>query len=380
MKIAFTSDGIYAYAVRDPSALGGAELQQWLVARFLASKGWAVKVGVRKALEARRRETIENVEFVGIGQGYVLGDWYGFLRSERPDWWYWRCADHLWGPGVEIARLAKARTVFAAGLDRDVHPRSALYRRQRWWPLFAWGLQRSDRILLQHRGQFSELSHRWQGKAFVVPNIVPSVPQVRPHQERSNYVAWVATLRQFKRPELLLEIARRAPDVRFIACGGASTFMSPPGYAERITASMQAQPNIEFRGNVSSQVAGDVIANAALFLSTSDVEGYPNTFLQAWSCGTPVISLKVDPDEAIKQESLGGVEADTNRVVDLIRALLASSAKRDEIGHRARQYTARAHSEETFGALFERAIRGVRDGREPGTAPASPTRSRAEVQ
>jgi len=357
MKIVFACDGIYAYGRQDPSALGGAELQQWLIARFLASKGWSVKVGVRRALKAGERKTIQNVDFVGIGQGHVLADWRRFLLSERPAWWYWRCADHLWGAAVEIARVARVQTIFAAGLDRDLTPRQALHRHPRWWPLYAWGLERSHRILLQHRGQLEELPRRWQAKAYVVPNIAPPASSVKAHLERSNYVAWVATLRQFKRPELLVEIARRSPGVRFVACGGPSSFMSPPGYAESITAALRAQPNIEFRGNVSPHEASEVIANAALFLSTSDVEGYPNTFLQAWSCGTPVISLKVDPDRAITQQSLGTVEPDIDRVVKRIRDLVKSPAEREETGNRAREYIAKVHSDDAFGMLFERAIR-----------------------
>ena len=360
MRIAFACDAIYSYARRDPSALGGAELQQWLIARFLASRGWTVKVGVRRALEPGSRKTIENVDFVGIGQGYVLGDWRRFLLSERPVWWYWRCADHLWGAAVEIARLARVQTIFAAGLDRDVTPRRALHRHTRWWPLYAWGLERSHRILLQHRAQLDELPRRWQAKAYVVPNIAPPAVQAKSHLERSNYVAWVATLRQFKRPELLIEIARKSPGVRFVVCGGPSTFMSSPAYAESIVASLSALPNVEFRGNVSPQDAADVIADAALFLSTSDVEGYPNTFLQAWSCGTPVISLKVDPDSAIKQESLGTVEPDIDRVVELIRNLVESPKVRAEIGERAREYIARVHSVEAFESMFEQAIRDSR--------------------
>src|SRR5262245_2185428 len=100
MKLVFVNDSIYAYATSAPSAVGGAERQQWLLARALAATGWSVTVGVREALKAGERRTIDGVEFVGIGQGHILLAWYRFLVAERPDWWYWRCADHWWGPAV----------------------------------------------------------------------------------------------------------------------------------------------------------------------------------------------------------------------------------------------------------------------------------------
>ena len=206
MKIVFANDAVYGYASGAP-VVGGAERQQWLLGRALATAGWSVTVGVRATLQPGRRQTIDGVNFLGIGNRHPHSDWYGFLVSERPDWWYWRCADHLWGVAVEIARLASVRTVFAAGFDNDVLPRRALVRRARWWPLYAWGLSRTDRILLQHTGQLNALSPRMRAKARIVPSIAGEIPAGTRHRDRA-YVAWAAMLRQPKRPDVLLEIAR----------------------------------------------------------------------------------------------------------------------------------------------------------------------------
>src|SRR2546428_604106 len=108
MKIAFVNDIIYGYA-SGASVVGGAERQQWLLARALAATGWAVTVGVCEALEAGERRAIDGVEFLGIGRNHIHRLWYRFLVSERPDWWYWRCAHHLWGSAVEVAKLAGVR-------------------------------------------------------------------------------------------------------------------------------------------------------------------------------------------------------------------------------------------------------------------------------
>jgi len=64
-------------------------------------------------------------------------------------------------------------------------------------------------------------------------------------------------------------------------------------------------PNIEFRDQVEPKEAERVIAEAAALLCSSDQEGLPNTFLQAWSYGTPVVTLQIDPDSIIKTAGVG---------------------------------------------------------------------------
>jgi glycosyltransferase involved in cell wall biosynthesis len=162
-----------------------------------------------------------------------------------------------------------------------------------------------------------------------------------------------------KRPDVLIEIARKLPTIRFVVCGGPSTFFSPPGYAESIVEALQAQPNIEFLGKVPPQQALQVIADAAILLSTSDEEGFPSTFLEAWAGGTPVISLHLDLDHIIERKGLGTVPGTVERATADILALMASPQRRDAIAVRARQYIANTHSAAAVVTLFEKAIADV---------------------
>jgi len=339
-----------------PLAAGGAERQQWLLARLLAATGWSVKIGVRESLAPGERCVIDGVEFVGISRGQILLAWYRFLASERPDWWYWRAAYHLWGPAVAITKFVGVRTIFAAAFDSDVHPRQALAWRPRWWPLYAWGLSHTDRIFVQHGGQLAELASSWRSKASIVPSIASGVADVKPHAERAQYVAWVGMLRQPKRPDLLIEVARKAPAIHFVVCGAPSAHRSPPGYGERIVEELHTLPNVKYLGQVESERAQQVIADAAMLLSTSDTEGFPNTFLQAWSSGTPVVSLHIDPDRIIEHVGLGRVSVHVEGAIAAIKTLMHSPQQREEIAARARRHVATAHSEAAVIAAFEHAI------------------------
>jgi glycosyltransferase involved in cell wall biosynthesis len=356
MKILFLNDGIHAFASGAPHAVGGAERQQWYLARALAERGWKVVVGVHDGLEPGDRRAYAGVDFVGMDEGQIVLAWQRLLAAERPDWCYWRGAGHLYGPAVALAKLARAGTIFAAAFDRDVQPRRALSRRQRWWPLYAWGLAWTDRIIVQHQGQLSALPARWRSKARIIPSMAAPVRDTKPHRERAGHVAWVAMLRQPKRPDILIELARRLPHARFVVCGGPSHHRSPAGYGERMAAALRALPNVEFLGQVSPARAEDVIADAGVLLSTSEEEGFPNTFLEAWSSGTPVVSLSVDPDSELRRSGLGSLSGSVDALADDLESLLRCPEKRDEIALRAREHVTHSHSQAVVVAAFENAV------------------------
>jgi len=357
MKMVVVNDVVYKYAAKDPTAAGGAERYQWLFARALASANWSVTVGVREAFGPRECRSIDGVKFVGIGKGNILLAWFRFLWMERPDWWHWQCASHWLGPAWMVAKLSRVRTIFSAMNDTDVQPRQALFRRARLWPLYAWGLAWADRIIVQHAGQFSQLAPQWKSKASILPGIVDQTETAKPHSERLQYVAWVAVLRQPKRADLLIEIARKAPNIRFVVCGGPTAFRSPPGYSSRIISGLRAVPNIEYLGHVPPEKTQQIIANASLLLSTSDDEGYPSVFLEAWSAGTPVVSLTIDPDEVIQRKGLGVVSGNVDRAVRDINTLMGVPERREEMGIRARQHIREVHSDDAVMKAFESAIK-----------------------
>jgi len=366
MKLVIINDAVYAYASDDPQAVGGAERQQWLLARALAGAGWSVTVGVRDFLKPGNRAAIEGVQFVGLPQYQsFLSPYqrqfslYRFLRSERPDWLYWRCADYLLGPSVEIAKCLSVRTIFSAAVDGDVKPRTALYRRRYCWPLYLWGLLRVDKIFVQHVRQLAELSSSLQMKASILPNIVDLPMTAKSHLEREKYIAWVAMFREVKRPDLLIEAARKLPQIRFVVCGAPTTFRARPGYGEQIVKELSTVPNIDYRGQVSPTEAREIISHAAVFLSTSVEEGFPNTFLEAWAAGTPVISMQCDPGSVIERFGLGRVPGDFERTLEAINNLTESSQERESIAIQTRRYVANNHGESAVVSAFEEGVRNI---------------------
>jgi len=360
VKLVLTNNIIYAQAIGAPTAKGGAERFQWLLARALTSTGWSVVVGVRDVVLPGHEEVIDGVRFVGMQPGTFARSWSKFLKTEKPDWFFWRGSDPLWGALLLIAKAKGVRGIFSAAFDTDVQPRIALFRRKRWWPLYAWGLNAADRIFVQHGAQFSDLGHKLKPKAKVLPGLVLSPEKVKARSERGNYIVWVAVLRYHKRPDLLIDIARATPELRYVVCGSRTTFCTTVEYSDKILSDLNSLPNVEYLGGVSHEKTLATIAGAVALLSTSEQEGFPNVFLEAWSAGTPVISLKIDPDSVIQERGLGFVSGSVDRAVSDIRGLVKSPESFDAISDRARKYVQEVHGPMAVAKLFNRAVLDVK--------------------
>jgi glycosyltransferase involved in cell wall biosynthesis len=62
--------------------------------------------------------------------------------------------------------------------------------------------------------------------------------------------------------------------------------------------------NITYLGPQSFEKVEQLFDQSTLYVNTSPREGFPNTFLQAWCRGIPVVSF-FDPDGLIERNKLG---------------------------------------------------------------------------
>lgn len=360
MKIVYVNDVVYKYAVGDPSANGGAERYGWYLMRALAQAGWSVTVGVRFALREGELQVIDGVRFRGMTRrAHFLLDWQALLKAEQPDWCFWQCADHLWGPAAEVARQFGIRTAFSTMHDLDAQVRHSLRSRPYLWPLYQWGLQRSNLIFIQHYGQRDSLPVNLQHKTYLLPGIVSLPESVTPHVQRNGTVVWAAVIRPPKRPDLLVEIARRLPTVRFVVCGAPRLSHWEPQRIDRIMQDLRSLPNVDYRGHVDPELTLQTISRASLLLSTSDGEGFPSVFLEAWAAGTPVVSMQIDPDHKIRDHELGKVADTVDGAADAIRLLMEAPDRRQEMGVRSRLHVEEIHGSASAVRAFETGVASV---------------------
>ena len=266
MKIAFLNDMIYDYAFQSEQATwatGGAERQQWLLARAMASAGWTVTVGVRRPRSRQeKRRDIDGVKFIGNRPGadfprvvplFPVGTTrLVVLAVRQPSVRFWCGARASCRRQGDLRRRASIATFGCAKLSTAARDGGPLRVRP-----------------------VSGRSHRAAARRSTVRSARTLEPQgVRRSQyrlraahascrtaERSPTVAWIAALRRHKRPDRLIEIARLLPHVRFVVCGSPSTYMTPAGYSERAIEAFRTLPNIDYRGQVSPEDALRIAAS-----------------------------------------------------------------------------------------------------------------------
>ena len=170
------------------------------------------------------------------------------------------------------------------------------------------------------------------------------------HATKDIDVLWVSNFRSLKRPELALELARQLPNVRFTLAGGPM----PKGqtYYEDMRAAAARLPNVTMLGPVRYRDSGELFDRAKIFLNTSSIEGFPNTFLQAWIRGVPVVTF-FDPDGLVKRLPLGRVANSLDDMREAIRGLLEIDVDRHLLGRRAREFATREYTKGVAARYLE---------------------------
>lgn len=127
-----------------------------------------------------------------------------------------------------------------------------------------------------------------------LPNPVP-LPEGRVAKADRPTVCFVGRFDKRKQPERFFELAKRCPDVQFIAVGAANSARMDRDLRERYG----DVPNLELTGfldRFSSPRFAEILSRSWILVNTAAREGLPVTFLEAASYRCAILS-QVDPDQ-----------------------------------------------------------------------------------
>ncbi len=342
--------------------IGGVERQTSMLAKWLAARGHRVSLltwdegqpdgseidGVRVFTICRRQGGLPGLRF-------LHPRWTGLVRAMgRADAqvYYQNCGEAVTGQVALWCRLHGRRFVYSVAADPDCDAALPLMTlRERI--LYRIGLRQANIVIVQTEKQREMLRSGFHLPSIVFPMPCPGpavhefVPP-RPPDPGQGRVVWLGRLVFQKRPDRLVEIALRCPDMQFDLVG--PDFEEPE--LQHVIEQASRIPNLIVHGSVSRERVDEFYRRAHCLCSTSDYEGFPNTYLEAWSHGLPVVAL-ADPDGIIRTRTLGVAAADVDGLVAGIRRLFDDRRLWLEASANARAYYLGRHTVDSVMAQFE---------------------------
>ena len=127
---------------------------------------------------------------------------------------------------------------------------------------------------------------------------------------------------------------------------------------------IDATENLKYLGPLPVEQVNNLMSQADVFVNTSLYEGFPNTFIQAWSHGAVVASLTVDIDGGMEAQGVGYCAGSFDRLEKIIDTLVASPEQRQATAQRAFDYVQSRHSLANASTLADLIVTAGRVGRD----------------
>jgi glycosyltransferase involved in cell wall biosynthesis len=288
---------------------GGAERQFYLFGTELAKRGWRVVFIAdcpvpSDALHENIRVLHVPFKHMGGGKGHLLLELPKLLIAlmrAQTHYYAIKTAPHL-AAVVCTYRFLFPCEIIMWGQTNSSFDRIVSYEPvwQRWIRL--WGIKASTILIAQSNEQLERAKRDFIKRVSVVPNITLLPAVMSDHGIESDFVFWCGNDHQNKRPEVFIELARLLPSRKFVMA------MNGDMSSERYQAIKEAAhhiSNVKFLGSVPASDIDQWFAGAVIYVNTSIREGFPNTFLQSWQQGHPIVSINIDPNRNIEEEKLG---------------------------------------------------------------------------
>ncbi len=174
-------------------------------------------------------------------------------------------------------------------------------------------------------------------------------------------VLWVGRSAPTKRPYKFVQLAQEHPSQRFTMICQRAT--GDEDY-DKLVSVAEGVTNLELLQRVPFNEVGSYFARAKVFVNTSDIEGFPNAFIEACLASTPILSLNVNPDGFLDKYKCGICAGDDwQKFVDGLE-LLSNPDEAGEYGDNAFDYAKKNHDitiiVEEYKKLFKELTAGLK--------------------
>ncbi len=330
---------------------GGSEIQTRFLARELIRRGWAVHFIRENEDRKGKTDVVDGIFVHSLRRRRAFMTWlnivplYRCMRRIGAAAWYCRAARTYLFSVWLAARGVGGKVLWACSsaiyVSRDLGLRSpggnlllrgiqAVDKR-----LFLTALRHIDFPVLQTLAQEKQLLRNWNIRGIVVRNGYPDLPPAA--GPRAPGLLWIGALKKNKRPEKFLFLAES------LSGEGYQFSMIGRFLGDRETVRFVREAEARYAGfrHLGEKEPDEILTllgQARLLVHTSDYEGFPNVFIEAWLKGVPVVSLNVDPDGLIESHRLGRLSRSMDRMAADVRELMTDESLWNECSRNATRF------------------------------------------
>ena len=367
--ICFVAPQAYPVLARSKhiQSVGGAEVQQSIIARGLVKEGYRISMicldygqedhleidGIRIIKAHKPDEGIPVFRFI---HPRLTSFWKAMKRADA-DIYYQRAAGMLTGNVASFSKAHRKKFIYATANNTDFMPDKERIKYRRDQLLYTFGLKNADVVVVQNEEQKRLCKQNYGIESILIRSCYDV------HRHSGEYspcceVLWVSTIAPHKQPELCVKVATYLPEFQFKMIGGAGSGKVNKAYFQKIERMAKDVKNINFMGFVPYSEIDQHFDSAKIFLNTSKHEGFPNTFLQAWSRGIPTVSL-YDYVAQKPPEPISIAVENESEVVQTVKNLMSDPSKRKEKGEHCKKYFETHHSVSKSVAAYSDIFRSL---------------------
>ncbi len=267
---------------------------------------------------------------------------YRLIKKISPDIIYKRGVNYIAAVGVCYAKMNKIRMVLHVSSQRNVEKTTSNrgilsildFLNQ---SIGKYAINHADRIVCQTKYQSGLLQKNF-GRCcdLILPNVHP-LPDRAIEKTLPQKVVWISNLKKLKQPELFIDLAehfRSNRNARFIMIGRPAL----GSWQNKILKKISRTPNLEYKGELPIEQVNAVLQKSHILVNTSEYEGFPNTYIQAWMRKVPVVALNSDPDDLLKTKGIGFHSKTFRQMVLDVKSLIENGSLREKMGEKSCEF------------------------------------------
>ena len=347
---------------------GGSEVQLYLLSKEF-SKNENIEVSVLTGNYGNKNVHIEIKDKIKIYKVLPLKrssinyfkfslNFFFYLHKINPDIVIQRAISITTGLAAFYCKLFNKKFIYSIANKPDVEDsikKGVMYK------IFRFGLRNADFIVAQNNEQMKllhELGYKSSSQALILKSGYPIINKEEATISKLD-ILWVGRAVNWKRPELFLKLALIFKNRSFTMI--CSKYINQE-YWEDLKNLSEKISNLKFIEFVKFSEIDNYFKKAKVYINTSIYEGFPNTFLQAFKYGTPVISLNVNPNNIFDKYNIGYY---CNNNFDLLKEklyeLMQNSALQEMVGRNSYSYVSKFHDIEIIGKYWIKLINFIMD-------------------